>query len=224
MTRRTNARLAGITFLAYIAIGITAMALFGRATPAPDIPGMLAGIVAHLPAVRVSIVLELLTTFCALTLGVTLYALTRDEDADLALLGLTFRVAEGVVGAVAVQRSVALLWLTSPSAASTLSGEGIHTLAVSLLKGQGAPVGAILFAMGSLLFAWLFLRGRMIPVGLAWLGVVASVAWLVVLPLQLVGVLHGTVVIVTYALMAVFEVVLAGWLIVRGAALPARAH
>jgi hypothetical protein len=60
----------------------------------------------------------------------------------------------------------------------------------------------------------------MIPAGLAWLGVVASLLWAVGLPLQLVGFLHGPVLQVMYALMAAYEIPLALWLIVRGAAMP----
>ncbi|MEW6084655.1 MAG: DUF4386 family protein [Chloroflexota bacterium] len=50
----------------------------------------------------------------------------------------------------------------------------------------------IFFAVGSLLFCWLLVRGRLIPRPLAWLGVVASVILVIVLPLQLAGVLVGT--------------------------------
>ena len=36
MTRTTNARIAGFTFLAYIAAGITSMVLFRRAAPGEE--------------------------------------------------------------------------------------------------------------------------------------------------------------------------------------------
>ena len=68
MTTKTNARLAGITFLVYIAAGMTSMAFHGR----PHATEML----------------SLLSSFSALVLGVTLYALTRRQDSDLALLAL----------------------------------------------------------------------------------------------------------------------------------------
>jgi Domain of unknown function (DUF4386) len=77
MTRTTNARLAGFTFLFYIAAGLTMMA-------------------AH--NARLSSVLTIFTSLSALVLGVTLYALTRGVDADLALLALTCRVLEAVAG------------------------------------------------------------------------------------------------------------------------------
>jgi len=47
MTRRTNARIAGFTFLFYIAAGITTPVLSGRATQGEGIPAKLASIAQH---------------------------------------------------------------------------------------------------------------------------------------------------------------------------------
>ena len=79
---------------------------------------------------------------------------------------------------------------------------------------------AIFFALGSLLFCWLLLRSRMIPTGLAWLGVIASFLLVVILPLQPAGVLTniGWASLVTWIIwlpMSVFEVTFALWLLIR---------
>jgi hypothetical protein len=85
---------------------------------------------------------------------------------------------------------------------------------------------AIFFAVGSTLFSWLLLRGRMIPVALAWLGVLASVLLVVILPLQLAGLFGGpmawssSVTWLVWLPMLVFEVVLALWLLIKGVAMP----
>ena len=164
MTLRTNARIAGFTFLIYIAAGIASLALSGR-THATD-------------------VLSLLTSFSALVLGATLYAITREQDPDLAMLGLTCRVVEAIPG----------------------------------------NDGAIFFAVGSTIFSWLLLRGRMIPAALAWLGVFASVLLVVILPLQRAGLFGGpmswsaSVTWLVWLPALVFEVTLSLWLIVKGVA------
>jgi hypothetical protein len=168
MTRTTNARLAGVAFLLYIVAGVASLNLAGRphATDA----------------------LSLFTSFAALVLGVTLYAITREQDPDLAMLGLICRVVEGV-------------------------------------PGHGG--GAVFFAVGSTLFSWLLLRGRMIPVALAWLGVVASVLLVVILPLQRAGLFAGpmtwsaSVTWLVWLPMLLFEVALALWLLIKGVATPA---
>ena len=131
--------------------------------------------------------LSLVTSFSALVLGVTLYAITRVQDPDIAMLGLTCRVIEAAPG---------------------------H--------------GEIYFAVGSTAFCWLLLRGRMIPVALAWLGVIASVLLVMLLPLQVAGFFGGPRAWsspVTWAVwlpMLVFELTFAVWLITKGVPMPAR--
>jgi uncharacterized protein DUF4386 len=166
MTRTTNARVAGFTFWIYFAAGIASLLLASNAPAAA--------------------VLSLITSFSALVLGVTLYAITREQDPDLAMLGLTCRVIEAVPG---------------------------H--------------GEIYFAVGSTAFCWLLLRGRMIPSALAWLGVIASVLLVMLLPLQIGGFFGGPRAWsspVTWAVwlpLLVFELTFAVWLITKGVATPA---
>jgi hypothetical protein len=77
MTLTTNARTAGAAYLVYLAAGIAGAASAGRAE---------AGVFATF------------ASFSALVLGVTLYAITREQDSDLALLALGCRVIEAVPG------------------------------------------------------------------------------------------------------------------------------
>jgi len=166
MTLRTNARVAGVAFLVYIVAGVASLAM--ARTSATD-------------------VLLVFTSFSALVLGVTLYAITRQVDPDLALLALVCRVVEGV-------------------------------------PGHGGA--AIFFAVGSTIFCWLLLRGRMIPDALAWLGVVASALLVAILLLQRAQLLGGTnwygsITWLVWMPMLVFELAFAGLLIVKGVATPA---
>ena len=116
MTRTTNARVAGIAFLVYMAATVAGMFLYVRATTGEGVAARIADIARHATDVRFAILLGLLGMFCALVLGVTLYSLTRDQDRDLALLALTCRIAEGVSG-MDVSRALGLLWLaTGPDA------------------------------------------------------------------------------------------------------------
>jgi hypothetical protein len=163
------ARIAGLTFLVYIAAGVAGMALADGSA--------------------VNALLSLLLPFAALVLAVTLYALTRAQGPVLALLALTCRVAEAVVG--------------------------------------DSELSAIFFAVGSLLFTWLLLRGRMIPGALAWLGVLASALLVAILPVQRAGLLGGSMAWsssltwLVWLPMLVFEVALALWLMLKGVAVPA---
>jgi hypothetical protein len=220
MTRTTNARIAGFTFLLYIAAGVAGMVLFGRATSGDGITAKLASIGQHATDVRVSVVLSLLTCFAALVLAVTLYGITRDEDHELAVLALSCRVGEGVLNGIFVIATLGLLWLGTAVGANAPDAAAAHALGAFLLKVQGwnVTIAAALFAVGSTLFSYLLLRGRMIPIALAWLGVLASVLLVVSLPVQLAGFFSGPVFNLVWLPMLVFEVTLAFWLLIKGVA------
>src|SRR3982751_4030936 len=126
----------------------------------------------------------------AVVLAVTLYVVTRREGQGVAALGMTFRLGEGLLG-------------------TFVSIAGI-TLA------QRNLVAATLFAIGSTFFCWLLLRGRMLPDVLASLGLVASLVLVVGLPLQIAGILRGTIPQVMWLPMLAFEVPAGFWLLIKG--------
>ena len=169
--------------------------------------------------VGVVVLLGFVQCFSALVLGVTLWAITRDQDDDLAMLGLTCRVGEGVIGGLSIPGILAVLSLATSTGPEPAATAAAHTLAGYLLRSDVA-VPATFFAVGSTLFSWLLLRGRMIPIPLAWLGVAASVLLVVCLPLQLAGFLRGPIVTLMWLPMLAFEVPLGLWLLIRGVATP----
>jgi hypothetical protein len=221
MTRTTNARIAGLTFLVYIAAGLTSLRLYARATSGEGVAAQLATIALHATDVRLTILLGLLENLCALVLAVTLYAITRETDRDVAMLALTCRVAEGIAG-MDVSQTLGLLWLATATGAAAPDPGAARALGAFFLKtGATFNASAFFFAVGSTLFAWLFLRGRTIPVALAWLGVLASLLTVVCLPLQLAGLLGGPITSLMWLPMLLFEVTLALWLIIKGVRVPA---
>lgn len=221
VTRTTNARIAAITLILYIVVGIAGMVVSRGATAGVG-AARLTGMVQHAPQLRASALLGFLTCFVALTLGVALYALTRDEDRDLAMLALLCRVAEGVVGAFSIPLSLGLLSMlvATPEAANDTAVQSLSTF-LSAARRTIPIIAATFFAVGSLLFSWLLVRGRIVPAVLGWVGVVSSLLLVVCLPLQLAAVLGGTVVNLMWIPMAVFEIWLAVWLLIKGTATPA---
>ena len=220
MIPTTNARVAGVTFLFYIAATITSIVLFGAATAGDGLPDRLAAIAQHATDVRLTVVISLLLSLSALVLAVTLYGITRHVDADLALLAFACRVAEGI-GGMDVSRTLGLLWLaTAPDTSATSALGGFF------LKMEGMfNASALFFAVGSLIFSSLLLRGRLVPVALAWLGVLASLVLVGCLPLQLAGLLDDVggftaVARLMWYPMLVFEICLGVWLLIKGAATP----
>jgi hypothetical protein len=219
MTRTTSAKIAGFTFLFYIAVAFPAMILFDRATNAQGIAAKLALIARHASDVRVTIVLSMLTCFAAVVLAVALYGITRDEDNELAMLALTCRVGEGMLNAIFPIAALGLLWLgTSRVGAGLMDTSAANTLGAFLLtvRDWSTTIGASFFAVGSTLFSYLLLRGRTVPARLAWLGVFASALLVVCLPLQLAGFLQGPVTLLMWLPVALFELTLGPWLLIKG--------
>lgn len=219
MTRSTNARVAGAAYLLYIGVAFPAMLIDERATRGEGLEAQLASMAQHTGDLRLSALLSLLGCMMAVVLAVTLYAVTRTEDEDVARLGLACRLAEGVLGAAGVQASARLLWLATAAGGTASDVAAAHTLGGFLLhsgEGWGVMIGGWFFAVGSTAFCWLLLRGRMIPVALAWLGVAASILAVLVLPLQFLGVVSGTVAQLIWIPMAAFEIPGGIWLLLKG--------
>ena len=221
MTRRTSARVAGLAYLLYMAVGVSNEVLMHRATGAEGTAAIIARVAEHAGDVRVAIVLKLCECFAAFVLAVTLYGITRDEDHELAMLGLVCRVAEGLFIANLIPTDLGLLWLAKEKAgAGTLDAATINAVGAYLLL-PGGPIGALFFAVGSTIFSALLLRGRMVPLPLAWWGVVASAVLVVGLPLQIAGLFTGPLTGYQWVPAILFAPVLGVWLLVKGVATPA---
>lgn len=215
--RQRYARVAGFAFLFYIAAGLTETAIFSGAVRGGSASAKLTNVLLHETHLRLTVVLTLATVLSALALAVSLYVVTRGYDCGLALIGLTARTAEGVIGAVYALPALGLI-----SAARALEGLAPGPEAgvlVSLLldaRQNTMMLSAICFAAGSTAFSWLLLRGRAVPVVLAGFGVLASALLLLALPVQLAIDSRGILGMLVWLPMLLFEVVLAVWLIVRG--------
>jgi hypothetical protein len=221
MTRNTSARIAGFTLLFYSAIGICSELLMHRARGAEGGAAQLAQIGEHAMDVRLTILIVVLESLSALVLAVAFYGITRDEDLELATLAMVCRVTEGVLGSLSIPGYLGLLWLASagagPAAPDVATINALRTFL--LMPGPSVPVGAIFFALGSMLFSYLLLRGRMVPLPIAWLGVLASGLLVVTLPLQLAGFSTGPLSgYYQWTPALLFQIALALWFLIRGVA------
>jgi hypothetical protein len=200
-------------FLFYIANGIGEMVLSRRIQHGADAAAILANIAQHVQLARFTTFLIFLTGIDAILLGLGLYAITRDLEPNLAILAFAFRVAEGVNGAMAADQHATLVeFATRCSGAADRAA--VNVAGTSLLYGGGMTIGATLFACGSTIFAYLILRGRILPPWLAWIGIAGSALLVIALPLQMSGI---PVTNSIWAPIAFFEVVGGVWLLVKGA-------
>src|SRR5450432_2047337 len=160
MTRTTNARIAGFTYLFYAAIAMCIELLMHQARGVGGDAAKLAHIGQHAMNVRLSILIALLEGLSSLVLAVTLYGITRDEDHELAMLGMVCRVAEGVLGTLSIQSYLGLVWLAKagagPGALDLSTTNALRTFL--LMPVPSVPIGTVFFAVGSTIFSYLLLR------------------------------------------------------------------
>ena len=97
MTRQTSPRRAGLMYLVYTFAGIGHEFLMHRATNAEGEAAKLALVASHSSDAHLTILLTVIECLSALVLAVALYGITRDEDHELATLGLVCRAAEAVL-------------------------------------------------------------------------------------------------------------------------------
>ena len=153
-----------------------------------------------------------------------MYGITRDEDQELATLALLCRVAEGVFIATLIPNSQGLLWLASVRTGVSAPDPVVSNALAAFVMAPGAPIGAIFFAVGSTVFSYLLLRGRMIPAWLAWWGVLSSAVLVISAPLQIAAFSIGPLFRYQSALgvpALAFAPVFAMWLLIKGVAAPA---
>ena len=212
MSRNAYARLAGFMFLFYIVNGITEMVLSRPLHRGADAAAILANIAQHVQMAKFTTFLTFLTGIDAILLGLGLYAITREFEPDLALLAFAFRVGEGINGVMAGVHSATVVAFATRCARAA-DRAAVNVAGTMLLFGGDITFGGTLFACGSAIFAYLILRGRILPAWLAWIGIAASVLLLIALPLQMCGFAVSNYV---WGPMAIFEVVGGVWLLVRG--------
>lgn len=216
MTQRTEGRLAGYTYLAYIVFAMSAAILSGKTTAGVDTPHMLATLRSMISVAQITVLLDLLQIVCAIVLAVTLYRLSRTVDATIALLAMAFRFGEGLAGFVPLLGKLELMKLATASNSSCANSTECLAIAGEIFNRPDDLFGQFCFVVGGFLFAYLLLAGRLIPRWMAWTGVITIGLQLICVPLYVATILPGRVVNWLWFPILLYEVPLGLWLIFRG--------
>jgi len=126
---------------------------------------------------RIGLLLGLVGTLSTILLAVGLYVALKPVDGNLALTALLFRLAESVIGGVAIVFSFANLQIfLEANHASAFDAGQLGALAdlVSRTSAVGINISVIFFSVGSTIFFYLFLKSAYIPRLLALWGVLGS--------------------------------------------------
>ncbi len=216
MTRPLIARIAGATFLLYIAIRVPGAVLFEGSIGTGAAANRLAAVAAHASDLRIATVLALANSVCALVMGVLLYFYTRRSHAELSTLTLICRTGEAVLFGVFALGLIALVFIAESSTQASRDTDARLVTAIIRSTRHATLVASFFFAIGSTAFAWVLMRGRLAPRYVAALGFIGSLVPVVGMPLQIIGALRGFNTGLLWILLFLFEIVLGVWLLTSG--------
>jgi hypothetical protein len=161
----------------------------------------------------------LIAAACSVGISVALYPLLKQVNAALALGSVVFRTIEAVFYTVAVVSLLSVLPLAQQLAAAPASARApIHMIADTLLslRDHSTMAAVFAFSLGALMYYTLFYRSRLVPRWLSGWGAVAALVMLTACMLSLVTNSPVTGYALLILPIAVQEMVLAVWLLIRG--------
>lgn len=219
---RIAGRRVGILYIVGTLAGITSVVALSSVASADN---ALQAVADSATGLRVG-VLAILTMGLALALiPVIAYPILRPHGATLARGYIVFRSGLETVGYMITIIGMLLLIPLSASTAASADGAavtdsaGFARLANALVAAEGSGfVGTIVFIIGACMFYTLLWRARLVPRWLSGWGLVGAVPYIVAPVLALFGVIESgsSLEVGFYMPLALQEMVLAVWLIVKG--------
>lgn len=216
---RQAARLIGVQFIAATVFAILGLYFYQPILAGPD---YLVNGAAHAGQVALGALMELVLVGSAIGTAIGLFPILRPYGERIALGHLCFRFLEATVIMVGIISVLSLLTLSQDyAAAAAPDAAAYHPAGVLLLAVQRwtfAVGPLLLLGVNTLMYSSLLYKSRLVPQPLAALGMTGAVLVFVGGLLVLFGVaVQLSLVVSLLALpIAVYEMVLAGWLIVKG--------
>lgn len=210
---RGAARTAGALLIAGVLTSIAGTAILADTLAGPDV---LASVAAHGDRVIAAAVLQLLTAVGAAGIALALYPAIRSAGPGLALAAVVARGIEAVFAAGAALALLVLLGIAGPAGPGS---DQLVALVTTTRDGSTYVLGVVFFGLGATAYLVLLLRTRLLPGPLLVWGL-TGVALIVVTALATV--VDGAPFAITgwlavlAAPIAVQELVMGGWLLVRG--------
>jgi hypothetical protein len=212
---RTNAVITGILFIVATVAALAAAAL----QPALSGADYLTGVAANASQVAGAVLLYLIAAFTSVGIAISLYPVLAKWNTGVALGSVVFRTIEAVMYIAAIVSLLSLLTLSQHIAnAGAADLASLQAIGDSLrsVRDHATLAGVIAFSLGAFMYYYLFFQSRLIPRWLASWGIIASVLMLAACLLALFSDSPVTGYTLLILPIAVQEMVLAVWLIVKG--------
>jgi hypothetical protein len=215
---KSTRKIAVITGVIFI-IATVVVLVAGTLTPGLTGTDYLTRFSAHSNQVAAGALLYLVAAFASGGIAIAMYPVLKESNAGLALGSVVFRALEAAFYMVEVVCLLSLLTVgqqfTTAGFADRTSLQVIGNLLVSV-RDQATLVGVFAFCLCAFMYYYLFFQSRLIPRWLSGFGIVAIILMMTACMLSLFSGNRITSYIPLAAPIAVQEMVLAVWLIVKG--------
>lgn len=213
-TYRKTATIVGVLYIIGTVAGALGMVVGGSFLNAPDLLKMVA---ANASQVGLVALLMLVMGLPLAMVPAMMFPILKRQNEALAIGYVIFRGALESLTYVAT----AMCWLLLVVVARQYADSGAEvasqfsSLGILLLKARDPilAVQDIVFSLGALMFYYLLYQARLIPQWLSGWGIVAAIPFLAV---GLIYVFPGTTLVILLMPLALQEMVMAVWLIVKG--------
>ena len=213
---RTNAAVAGVLYIVGTVAGILSLAL---SQPLRDAPDPLAAAAAYANQVTAAALCVILTSLALAMVPVVLYPVLKRHSAVLALGYVVFRGALEALTSLVMPVALLLLVAVGRAIPAGAAASGFQASGVLLLKAADhSALAGIIFCLGALMFYTVLFRSRLVPRWISVWGLAALVPYLAaefLAMFALVDLVSANAAFLFIPL-AVQEMVLAVWLIVKG--------
>lgn len=218
-THRQAARLVGVLFILATVSAIVGLLLY---QPILAGPNYLSNGAAHKNPVILGVLMELILVGTAIGTAIGLFPVLRQYSERLALGHLFFRFLEAIAIMIGIVSVLSLLTLSQAFAAAAAPDASVyHAVGTTLLavKSWSFMLGPLLFlGVNTMMYSYLLFKSNLVPRPLAILGLAGSTLVLGSALLVLLGIAtqSSTVAVLLAMPIAVYEMILAVWLIVKG--------
>lgn len=213
-TRRTSIATGALFIVATIAA-------LAAASVVPSLTGTdyLVTVADQADRLAAAALLYLIAAASSVGIAVALYPVLKQVNAALALGSVVFRTIEAVFYTAAVVSLLSILPVGQQLATAPVDNRAVmRTMAESLLsvREHSTLVAAFALTLGALMYYTLFYRARLVPRWLSGWGIAATLLMMTACLLSLFSTSPVTGYTFLFLPLLVQEMVLAGWLLVKG--------
>ncbi len=211
-------QVCGFLYLFIIVTTMVSKSLAGAALDPEDVPTTLGAVAEGGKRFRLSVVFDLTSHVSIVALAGALYLAFSPYNRSLAILGMLLRVAEGTIIAFTELNNILLLSVAQQFVSATgAKAVALETMGRTLILAEawGLKIGLAFFALGWLMYGVLFVSTGVVPSGLAWWALVASLLAVVGRWMALAG-SDVALVSISFVPIMLFELVFGVWLLFQG--------